>query len=110
MPYEARLKEGSERKKPDYRVTNCSGYNLSLKKAQTDQPVFPAGGLRSQFINPSPWASGISGRAPKYDTSYIELIYTFYRLFGWACGKSDDIGNTTGHSSTELRSFERSVF
>ncbi len=34
MPYKARLKEGTERKrkKPSYRVTNWSGYNLSLKK------------------------------------------------------------------------------
>ncbi|MFL9913420.1 transposase [Paraburkholderia sp. RL17-337-BIB-A] len=26
---------------------------------------------------------GVSGREPTYTTAYIELIYTFYRLFGW---------------------------
>ena len=25
----------------------------------------------------------MSGREPTYTTAYIELIYTFYRLFGW---------------------------
>ena len=65
MPYKARLKEGTERKrkKPGYRVTNCSEYNLSLKKRGQISLYFPAGELKSQFINPSPWTTGVSGRA-----------------------------------------------
>ena len=57
MPYKARLKEGTERKrkKPGYRVTNCSAYNQSLKKRGQISLYFPAGELKSQFINQAPW-------------------------------------------------------
>ena len=102
MPYKARLKEGTERKrkKPGYRVTNCSAYNQSLKKRGQISLYFPAGELKSQFINPAPWTRGVSGRAPEYYTAYIELIYTFYRLFGWGMrqisGYMEDYWETAG--------------
>ena len=44
---------------------------------------FPSGDLKAQFINARPYTRGVSGRAPTYTAGYIELIYTFYRLFGW---------------------------
>ena len=102
MLYKAWLKEGTERKrkKPGYRVTNWSGYNLSLKKRGQISLYFPAGELKSQFINPSPWTTGVSGRAPEYYTAYIELIYTFYRVFGWGMrqisGYMEDYWKTVG--------------
>jgi hypothetical protein len=85
MPYKARLKDGQERKrkKPDYRVTNCREYNESLKKRGKISLYFPEGDLKSQFINPSPYTHGVSGRSSLYLTPYVELIYTFYRLFSW---------------------------
>ncbi|AOJ06108.1 hypothetical protein WS71_01260 [Burkholderia mayonis] len=42
---------------------------------------FPGGDLKAQFINARPHTAGISGREPTYTAGYIELIYTFYRLF-----------------------------
>ncbi len=102
MPYKARPREGTERKreKSGYRVTNWSGYNLSLKKRGQISLYFPAGELKSQFINPSPWTTGVSGRAPEYYIAYIELIYTFYRVFGWGMrqisGYMEDYWKTVG--------------
>ena len=43
----------------------------------------PSGDLKAQFINAKVRTPGVSGREPTYTTAYIELIYTFYRLFGW---------------------------
>jgi hypothetical protein len=85
MPYKARLKDGQERKrkKPDYRVTNCREYNESLKKRGKISLYFPEGDLKAQFITASPYVRGVSGRLPSYSRPYVELIYTFYRLFGW---------------------------
>jgi hypothetical protein len=85
MPYKARLKEGQERKreKPGYRVTNCREYNESLKKRGKISLYFPSGDLKAQFINASVYVRGVSGRLPSYTRPYVELIYTFYRLFGW---------------------------
>ena len=44
---------------------------------------FPSGDSKAHFINARPYARGISGREPTFAAGYIELIYTFYRLFGW---------------------------
>jgi hypothetical protein len=43
----------------------------------------PDGDLKAQFINAKVRTPGVSGREPTYTTAYIELICTFYRLFGW---------------------------
>jgi hypothetical protein len=85
MPHKARLKQGEarKRKKTEYRVTNARAYNLSLKKRGMISLYFPCGELKAQFINAKPYTRGVSGREPTYTAGYIELIYTFYRLFGW---------------------------
>lgn len=84
MPYKARLKRGEprKRKKPGCRVTNACGYNQSLRKRGMIGLYVPSGDLTAQFINAKVRTPGVSGRAPTYSTAYIELIYTFYRLFG----------------------------
>ncbi|MFL9913719.1 IS5 family transposase [Paraburkholderia sp. RL17-337-BIB-A] len=85
MPYKARLKQGEarKRKKPGYRVTNARAYNQSLRKRGMISLYVADGDLKAQFINAKVRAPGVSGREPTYTTAYIELIYTFYRLFGW---------------------------
>jgi hypothetical protein len=85
MPYKARLKQGEarKRKKPGYRVTNARAYNQSLRKRGMISLYVPDGDLKAQFINAKVRTPGVSGREPTYTTAYIELIYTFYRLFGW---------------------------
>jgi len=49
---------------------------------------FPSGDSKAHFINARPYARGISGREPTFAAGYIELIYTFYRLFGWGLRQS----------------------
>jgi len=85
MPYKARLKTGEprKRKKPGYRVTNARAYNQSLRKRGMISLYVPGGDLKAQFINAKIRTPGVSGREPTYTTAYIELIFTFYRLFGW---------------------------
>jgi hypothetical protein len=85
MPYKARLKRGEprKRKKPGYRVTNARAYDQSLRKRGMISLNVPDGNLKAQFINATIRTPGVSGREPTYTTAYIELIYTFYRLFGW---------------------------
>jgi hypothetical protein len=85
MPYKARLKQGEarKRKKPGYRVTNARAYNQSLRKRGMISLYVADGDLKAQFINAKVRTPGVSGREPTYTTAYIELIYTFYRLFGW---------------------------
>lgn len=85
MPYEERIKKGQERKRkmPDYRVTNAPAYNLSVKKRGMISLYFPSEDLKSQFINDTPYVKGVSGCEPSYKEGYIELIYTYYRLYGW---------------------------
>lgn len=85
MPYKARLKKGEPRKreKPGYRVTNVHAYNQSLRKRGMISLYFPVGELKAQFINARTHTPGVSGREATYTAGYIELIYTFYRLFGW---------------------------
>ncbi|MFL9965996.1 transposase [Paraburkholderia sediminicola] len=85
MPYNARLKTGEprKRKKPGYRVTNAREYSQSLKKRGQLSPYCPDGDLKALFINAQPYVKGVSGREATYTDAYIELIYTFYWLFGW---------------------------
>jgi len=84
MPYKARLKQGEPRKhkKPGYQVTNARAYNRSLRKRGMISLYVASGDLKAQFINAKVRTPGVSGREPTYITAYIELIYTFYRLFG----------------------------
>lgn len=102
MPYKARLKSGKERKraKPSYRVTNHHEYNKSLKNRGKISLYFPDGDLKAQFINDAPYTIGVSGRSASYQAAYIELIYTFYRLFGWGMrqitGYMEDYWQTHG--------------
>jgi hypothetical protein len=73
-------------KKPGYRVTNGqtpTAYNQSLRKRGMISLYVPGGDLKAQFINAKVRTPGVSGREPTYTTAYIELIWTFYRLFGW---------------------------
>jgi hypothetical protein len=85
MPYKARLKTGEprKRKKPGYRVTNAGEYNRSLKRRGQLSLYCPDGDLKALFINAHPYVKGVSGREATHTDAYIELIYTFYRLFGW---------------------------
>ncbi|WP_090812734.1 hypothetical protein [Paraburkholderia tuberum] len=94
MSYKARLKAGQERKRknPGYRVTNWREYNGSLKKRGKISLYFHEGDLKSQFITASPYVRGVSGRLPLYTRAYVELLYTFYRLFGWG------MRQTTGYT------------
>lgn len=117
MPYKARLKQGEprKRKKPGYRVTNARAYNQSLRKRGMISLYVPSGDLKAQFINAKVRTPGVSGREPTYTTAYIELIYTFYRLFGWGMrqitGYMEDYWATrgAGHSGTQLHSAVRAV-
>ncbi|MGC3030440.1 IS5 family transposase [Burkholderia sp. DN3021] len=86
MPYKASLKAGAPRKRPNptYRVANARAYNQSLKRRGQLSLYCPHGDLKALFINTQPYVPGVSGRAPTYTNAYIELIYTFYRLFRWA--------------------------
>ena len=85
MPYKARLKTGElrKRRKPGYQVTNARAYNQSLRKRGMISLYVPDGDLKAQLINAKVRTPGVSGREPTYRTAYIELIFTFYRLFGW---------------------------
>ncbi|MGF6971578.1 hypothetical protein QFZ94_000005 [Paraburkholderia sp. JPY465] len=85
MPYKVRQKQGEPRKweKAGYRVTNAHAYNQSLKKRGMISLYVPHGDLKAQFINTITRTRGVCGREPIYTAGYIELIYTFYRLFGW---------------------------
>lgn len=85
MPYKERLKTGLDRKlkKPAYKVDNWTEYNQSLRKRGMISLYFPQGDITSLFINPTPYVEGDSGRSATYLTPYIQLMFTFYRLFGW---------------------------
>ncbi|MEX3791392.1 hypothetical protein [Paraburkholderia sp. BR14374] len=47
------------------------------------RPYVPGGDLKAQLINAKIRTPSVSGREPTYTTAYIELIFSFYRLFGW---------------------------
>lgn len=85
MPFKQKLKKPSAnpRKKPSYKVTNCTEYNKSLKKRGALSLYFPYGNLKDQFINEENYVIGLSGQQATYKPAYIQLIYTFYRLFDW---------------------------
>src|SRR3990167_7986420 len=85
MPYKARLKTElpRKRKKAQYRVENWTQYNQSLKKRGALSLYFPKGDLKTIFYNENSYVEGVSGRESEYHESYIQLIYTFYRLFDW---------------------------
>src|SRR6202166_2469625 len=112
MPYKARLKQGEprKRKKPGYRVTNARAYNQSLRKRGMISLYVPGGDLKAQFINAKVRTPGVSGREPTYTTAYIELIYTFYRLFGWGMRHGRLLGHSrAGHPGTQFQSAVRAV-
>ena len=102
MPYKERLKHNKDRvrKKASYKVLNWTAYNQSLKKRGQLSLYFPFGDLRSQFINEASYEKGLSGRHSYYHRGYIELIYLFYRLFGWGMrqivGYFEDLWKTKG--------------
>jgi len=85
MPYKERLKVGflRIRKKPQYKITNWSEYNQSLRKRGMISLYFPKGDIKSLFINDTPYVQGDSGRVATYLAPYVQLLYTLYRLFGW---------------------------
>ncbi|WP_221623072.1 transposase [Burkholderia sp. Bp8986] len=85
MPYKARQNNGEprKRKKPGYRVTNGHEYNLSLKRRGMIGLYFCGGELKAHFINAQTHTRGVPGRESTYTVAYIQLIFTFYRLFGW---------------------------
>ena len=85
MPIRRYLKNGKVRKgkKSGYKVENWSAYNQSLKKRGMLSLYFPPGDLESVLYNASSYVKGISGQLPRYQPAYIQLIYTFYRLFDW---------------------------
>ncbi|WP_440030399.1 hypothetical protein [Chromobacterium amazonense] len=85
MPYKERAKSGEPRKwdKPTYKVVNWSACNQSLRKRGIVTLYFPKGDLASQFYNPYSYVEGVSGRVAEYAKAYVELMFLFYRLFGW---------------------------
>ena len=85
-------KKGSEKlknpsviskKKPQYKVINWTECNKGLKRRRELSLYCPYGELKPQFINKTPYTLGILGRQVTYKQPYIELVYMFYRLFGW---------------------------
>ena len=102
MPYKQKLKNpsASPRKKPTYKVTNWTEYNKSLKKRGQLSLYFPQGDIKPHFINEESYIPGMSGQQPTYTVPYIQLIYTFYRLFDWGlrqtAGYFEDIWKTKG--------------
>jgi hypothetical protein len=85
MPYKEKLKNPSTQpiKKVHYKVLNWTEYNQSLKKRGKLSLYFPPGEIKTQFINEAPYVRGVAGQQATYKQPYIELIYTFYRLFDW---------------------------
>ncbi|MFM0068838.1 hypothetical protein [Paraburkholderia aspalathi] len=100
MPYKSRLKTGEQRKrkKPGYRVTNARAYNQSLRKRGMISLYNLGGDLKAQFINAKIRTPGVSGRGPTYTTAYIDLIFTFYRV--WLGDAADHrlYGELLGHA------------
>jgi len=102
MPYKERLKTGEhrKRKKTQYKIVNWSSYNQSLRKRGMISLYFPEDDVKSLFINNTPYVQGDSGQSTTYQTPYIQLIYTFYRLFGWGMrqitGYLEDLWKTKG--------------
>lgn len=85
MPYKVCLKTRipRKRKKSEYRIENWSQYNQSFKKRGVLSLYFPKGDLKVILYNANSYVEGVAGREPEYRIPYIQLIYTFYRLFDW---------------------------
>ena len=89
MPYKEgnklrkKMPDRGPRPKPQYKVTNWSFYNKSLKKRGQLSLLFPSGDLYDVLINENSYCKGYVGRHAFYQPAYIELIYIHYRLFGW---------------------------
>ena len=83
MPYNPHLKSGEKRKRPkgQYRVTNWREYNQSLKKRGKLRAYLPNGNLKEVLFNSESYVEGVSGRSIVYTQAYIQLAYTYYRLF-----------------------------
>lgn len=106
MPYKEGKKlrkknpERVPRPKPQYKVTNWSLYNQSLKKRGRLSLLFPFGDLQDVLINENSYCKGHVGRHAFYQPAYIELIYIHYRLFGWGMrqiqGYFEDLWQTKG--------------
>ncbi|MEX3640561.1 hypothetical protein, partial [Paraburkholderia sp. BR14427] len=73
------------------------------------------GDLKALFINDTPYQQGVSGQSQTYSDAYLELIFTFYRLFNWrhAADHRPYAGilgaARTGHRGAELRVAQRAV-
>lgn len=104
MPYKERQRSGEPRKraKIQYRVTNHTEYNQSLRKRGMISLYFPTGDIKEQFINETPYVTGESGQFQTYTKAYIEVIYTLYRLYGLGIrqmtGYFEDLWKTKGLS------------
>ena len=103
MPYKEKTKNpktANPRNKPKYKVTNWTEYNKSLRKRGAISLYCPKGDLALQFINKERYVPGVSGQQSLYKQVYIELMFTFYRLFGWGLrqitGYFDDLWRTKG--------------
>jgi len=83
MPYNPHLKSGEKRKRPklQYRVENWREYNQSLKKRGKMRAYLPNGNLKEVLFNSESYVEGVSGRSSVYKPAYIQLAYTYYRLF-----------------------------
>lgn len=83
MPYNPHLKSGAgrNRPKPQYKVINWREYNKSLKKRGRLRAYLPNGNLKEILFNSESYIEGVSGRSNVYTPAYIELAYTYYRLF-----------------------------
>ncbi|RZF23396.1 IS5 family transposase, partial [Paraburkholderia sp. UYCP14C] len=64
-------------------MTNARDYNASLKKRGQLSLYCPDGDLKALFINDTPYRKGESGQSQTYSDAYLDLIFIFYRLFGW---------------------------
>ncbi|PIZ32819.1 MAG: transposase [Alphaproteobacteria bacterium CG_4_10_14_0_8_um_filter_37_21] len=85
MPYKPKLKSSStkSRSKPKYKVINWAEYNKKIQKRCELSFYFLKGDLKALFINENPYIPSLSGQQATYSYAYIELIFTFYRLFNF---------------------------
>jgi hypothetical protein len=81
MPYKERIKTGEERKrsKAQYKVTNWSEYNRSLKNRGKISLYFPKGDIESIFINERPYEEGYSGLI--FQDKFSSNFVSHYLLF-----------------------------
>ncbi|WP_208450855.1 transposase, partial [Burkholderia ambifaria] len=77
------VQQPRKRPKPNYAVSNAHEYNESLKRRGQFSLYCPNGDLKALFINDTAYQQGVSGQSQTYSDAYLELIFMFYRLFGW---------------------------